>query len=63
MESLCLSCIDYLFIIKEFVFQKTFGDLSHPVCSELTEVKEHDREVTIQANQALEDVREMRFGL
>ena len=26
------------------------------VCSELTEVKEHDREVTIQANQALDDV-------
>ena len=26
------------------------------VCSELTEVKGHDREVTMQANQALDDV-------
>ena len=29
------------------------------VCSELTEVKGHDREVTMQANQALDDVSDM----
>ena len=45
----------------QFILSEIFGDLSHPVCSELTEVKEHDREVTIQANQALEDVSYLRI--